>query len=117
MPDSTRQATASAHQYTLAVTRWKLCSRHWGLAPWFPRLCSTVAHNRGNHPDKRGGGETIGNRRSYRSRGIVSSVQLSEVSVPSIAARPGFCLAGAAGADFDFGDGVVGLAFSRAGAG
>jgi hypothetical protein len=39
------------------ASEWTSLPRHWGLSPWFPRLCATEAKNRVNHHDKRGGGE------------------------------------------------------------
>ena len=55
----------SPHKEKIVEVAWSKAGgrqnppRHWGLSPWFPRWCATVAHKRGNHPDKRGGGETI----------------------------------------------------------
>ncbi len=54
-----------------------------GLVPWSPRWCYTVAHQRGNHPDKRGGGETIFARLPNECDGVTARAHQTSAVTPS----------------------------------
>jgi uncharacterized protein len=69
-----------------------LCKYDWSLSPWFPRLCATVAHKRWNHPDKRGGRETLFARKAQFH--LANALPLTErvILAPLMRAPEGSCL-------------------------